>query len=234
MNKLMLAAAVLLLPLTGCTLHITQDVAKRLDVSEMNRTFEVTPADLGARSKCQDRPSVSIVNLESRTDDFNAMQNPPFRGVINPKEMMDAVTSYLGDSYNLSQIRVRPTSTKVLQLKLVDLESTAGVWTFGSSFKTELTIPETGFQKIYEGSDNAASGYTAAADAIAAAARKIVDDPAVQDYLLCSASATGAATQPPSGETLSLKLQELGKAQEQGLITQEEYRLKRKELLEKY
>lgn len=227
-------AAALLLSLTGCTVHITEGVTKRLNVSQMNRTFGVTPIDLGARSKCQDHASVRIVNLESRTDDFYALENPPYRGMINPQELMDAVSKYLGDSYNLSQIWVMPESDKVLQLKMVDLMTTPGVWTFEGSFKTEVTIPDTRFHKIYEGTDNAANGHTAAADAIAMAARNIVDDPAIQDYLLCSDTAPGAATEPVSGDPLSVNLQEAGEAQEQGLITQEEYRLEPEEPLDEY
>jgi len=61
----------------------------------------------------------------------------------------------------------------------------AGAWSLGGTFKTELQIPESNIAKAYEATENAANGFSAAAYAIHGACRKVIDDPVVQEYILC-------------------------------------------------
>lgn len=181
-----LIAVVVSLSLTCCTFHVTEYISGRLKADELYKSYNVEPTDLSLQSKCSNPPTVKIVNIESRTADYETMINPPSYGVINPKDLMDAVVAYLDYGFQRSHIKVDAHSTKILQIKMVDLKSIAGVWSFGSDFKAELTIPETGFTKLYEAKDNAAIAYTAAAYAIHDVARQTIDDPAIQDYVLCN------------------------------------------------
>ena len=73
---------------------------------------------------------------------------------------------------------------------MIDFKAIAGFWSFGSYFKMGLIIPETEFNKSYEAKDNSGHGYTAAAYAIHTVTRQIIDDPIIQDYLLCTEKAT--------------------------------------------
>jgi len=227
-------AVVVLSSLTGCTLHVTKDISDRLKPDELYKSYNVSPLDLSLQSKCQKPPTVKIINAEARIDDYDTMSNPPFFGVINPKEMMDSVVVYLGNGFQQSRVKVDDQSHKVLEIKMIDLKSTAGFWSFGSYFKTEIVIPETGFTKIYETRDNAMSGYTAPAYAIHAVSRQIIDDPAIQDYILCKTEYPESLKDQKKEKSLSQKLQELQTALDNGLISKEEYQLKRKELLEKH
>lgn len=213
--------------LIGCTVHCIKDISERLDVDELNQSYNVIPADLSLNSKCVKRPSVRIVNLENRVEDFVVLENPPWTGVVSPKDMMDSIRSYLGKSFNESKINLDENSSKLIQIKLIDLKSIAGVWSFGSYFKMELSIPEIGYKKIYESKDNAVYGYTAHAYAIHGVARQVIDDKSIQNYILCRAAETTA----PSNN-LSQKLKELQDAFNQGLITKDEYQNKRKAILE--
>jgi len=227
-------AVVVLSSLTGCTLHITKDISDRLKLDELYKSYNVSPIDLSLQSKCQKPPTVKIINAEARIDDYDTMSNPPVFGVINPKEMMDSVVVYLGNGFQQSRVKVDDQSHKVLQIKMIDLISIAGIWTFGSYFKTEIVIPETGFTKFYEARDNAISGYTAPAYAIHAVSRQIIDDPVIQDYILCKTEYAESLKVQKKEKSLSQKLQELQTALDNGLISKEEYQLKRKELLEKH
>lgn len=109
-----------------------------------------------------------------------------------------------------------------------DLKSTAGFWSFGSYCNLELIIPETKFSKFYEANDNSGHGYAAAAYAIHRVTRQIIDDPEIQNYILCKNEEKEVST------SLSHKLRELQNALENGLISKEEYQLKRKVILEQY
>lgn len=229
---------IVLFSLTGCTRHITNNISDRLDPDELYKSYNVYPADLSVHSKCEKPPTIKIVNVETRIADYEAMENPPFYGVINPKEMMDGFSLYLEKGFKQSHIKVDDQSIKLLQVKMVDLKSIAGAWTFGSNFKIELILPETGFTKFYESRDNAANGYTAAAYAIHAVTRQIIDDPEIQDYILCKEKdkkyLQGQKDVKAASMSLSEKLQELQTAYENGLISKEEYQLKRKVILEKH
>ena len=178
--------AFLLLSLTGCSMHMTKRFADKLvDQDDIYKSFNVSPTDLSQQSKCKTPPAVKIVNRETRTEDFAALINPPSTGVINPREMMDSVCLYLKKGFEKSGIKGDDQSDKILELKMEDLKSKAGVWSFGSYFKVELTIPETKQKKYYEATDSTMNGLTAGAYAIHGVTRKIIDDPVIQDYLLC-------------------------------------------------
>jgi len=171
--------------LQGCAINCTKPMVESLDVDDLYRRFSLTPIDMASWSKCGGPPTVKIENTETRTEDFEALQNPPFRGDVNPKEFMDGVALYMAKNFERSNIRSDAKSTKVLQIKMVDIKTTAGVWGFGSVYKMDLIIPEKNFKKTYEHTDSTFNGYTAAAYAIHGVTRKVIDDPAVRDYILC-------------------------------------------------
>lgn len=185
--KRRLSSAVLffLFFLTGCTLHVTKNISDKLNPDELYGVYHINSADLSSHSKCASFPTIKIENSESRTADYEAFKNPPLTGVINPREMMDSVVAYLKNGFERSHIRVDDRSVKVLQIKMIDLQSTAGIWSFGSYFKLQLMIPETGFTKMYEANDNSGNGHSASAYAIHSVTRQIIDDRQVQDYILC-------------------------------------------------
>ena len=227
-------ALVALASLNGCALHITKNISDRLKPDELYKAYNVSPVDLSLQSKCRNSPTVKIVNAEVRIDDYETMSNPPFFGVINPKSMMDSVVVYLGNGFEQSRVKVDEQSHKVLQIKMIDLKSIAGIWSFGSYFKAEIVIPETGFTKFYETRDNAMNGYTASAYSIHAVSRQIIDDPAIQDYILCKTEYDESLKVQKKEMSLSRKLEELKTALDKKLITKEEYEFKRKELLGKH
>jgi hypothetical protein len=177
--------AVLLLFLAGCTMPVTKHISDKLDMEAINKNYGIKPIDLSSGSKCAGAPAVKIVNMESRTDDYPSFKNPPYKGFISPKEMMDSVSLYLKNGFEKNGIKGDDQSTKVLQLKMIDLQSVAGVWSFGGSFKMELQIPEKNITKTYEATENAGNGFSAAAYAIHGACRKVIDDPVAREYILC-------------------------------------------------
>jgi hypothetical protein len=177
--------------LTGCAARLfnqTRNISDKLDQDQdvIYKSFKVQPKDLSLISKCNAPPSVKIVNIESRTEDYVVLKFSKQTVVINPKEMMDSVSLYLKKGFEKSRIKVDDQSTKVLQLKMVDLHGTVGMWTYGGYFKMELIIPKKNFSKFYEGEENLANKpFTYATYPIHGATRQIIDDPVIQDYILC-------------------------------------------------
>ena len=204
--------------LTGCTMHSTKGISDRLTPGDLYKSFNTKPTDLSVTSKCSTPPMVKIVNIENRTEDFDMLQNPPFYGAINPKEMMDSITLYLMNGFEQSGIKSDDQSKKVIHIKLQDLKSTAGVWSFGSYCKLQLIIPETGFSKFYDATDNSGHGYAAAAYAIHRVTRQIIDDPEIQNYILCKSDIKEVVKDQEKEKAASIsltqKLQELQTAYE--------------------
>lgn len=180
------------LSLTGCgPWHVTKmQISDALDHDALYKSFDVHPTDLSLSSQCNAPPSVKIINIESRIEDYEFQKNPMIQGLINPKELMDGVSLYLKDGFAASNIKVDDQSTKVLQLKMIDLTfSDAGYFRWKSYFKMELIIPEKNFSKFYDAWEYSGykngNGFRAEANAIHVVTRQIIDDPVIQDYILC-------------------------------------------------
>jgi hypothetical protein len=224
--------------LTGCTIHSTKEISDRLTPGDLYKTFNTKPTNLSVNSKCSTPSTIKIVNIENRTEDFETLQNPPVYGAINPKEMMDSITLYLINGFEQSGIKSDDQSKKVIHIKMQDLKSTAGFWSFGSYCKLQLIIPETRFSKFYEANDNSGHGYAAAVYAIHRVTRQLIDDPDIQNYILCKNDNKEFVKdqEKEKAESISLtqKLQELQTAFEKGLISKEELQQKRNAILEKY
>ncbi|GEM_PF-597617 len=226
-------SVIVFLSLTGCASNMTKNIDDRLIADELYKTYPVNPADLSSDSKCQKPPAVKIVNIESRTGDYETMEKAVTSEVINPKDVMNAFVAYLENGFQKSQVKVDNHSEKILQVKMIDLKSKSHFYNFDTRFCAELTIPETGFVKYYEASENAGLAWASAAHAMHNVSRQIIDDPAIRDYILCK---TGKAdiVKSDKEKSFSRKLIELQEALIHGLITKEEYDLKRKELLERF
>ncbi len=224
---------VLFLSLSGCASNMTQHIADRLIVDELYKTYQVHPADLSSASKCPQPPAVRIVNMESRTGDYETVGKAVTSEVINPKDVMQAFVAYLENGFQKSHVKVDNRSEKILHIKMVDLKSKSRFYNFDTRFCAELTIPETGFAKYYEANANAESAWDSAAHAMHDVSRQMIDDPAIRDYILCKAGKADAS-KIDKEKTFSRKLIELQEALIHGLISKEEYDLKRKELLERF
>ena len=59
------------------------------------------------------------------------------------------------------------------------------MWVFGAKVRVELDIPEKGLTKFYEASENGQISHTIFADCIHLITRQIIEDRAIQNYLLC-------------------------------------------------
>jgi hypothetical protein len=224
---------IVFLTLSGCASNMTQHIADRLIVDELYKTYQVHPADLSSGSKCPQPPAVRIVNMESRTADYETVGKAVTSEVINPKDMMQAFVAYLENGFQKSHVKVDNRSEKILQVKMVDLKSKSRFYNFDTRFCAELTIPETGFTKYYEANENAELAWASAAHAMHNVSRQMIDDPAIRDYILCKAGKADTL-KIDKEKTFSQKLIELQEALIHGLISKEEYDLKRKELLERF
>jgi hypothetical protein len=177
---------IMMIGLTGCTIRNTRDITERLQPTELYVSYEIKPANLKARSKCPSPPTVNIVTVETREDDYVFFNPPGLERTVNPKELTSAIVEYLNDGFRKSKIEVKHDSSKIIHIAFEDAKTLRGFWTVGGEIKMKVDIPETNYSEIYEAKDWV---YGDLLKALAGAAhivtRKIIDDPVIQDYILC-------------------------------------------------
>jgi hypothetical protein len=124
--------------------------------------------------------------METREDGYEISAPLWPSSKVNPKELMSAIAEYLKYGYDKSQIKVDQNSSKIINISFVDAKTLMAVWTIGGYIKIKVDIPETKYAEIYEAKDwtpmmpNEAMAY-----AIHGVTRRIIDDPIIQDYILC-------------------------------------------------
>jgi hypothetical protein len=193
MKKMGLFLVVLAVMITfmGCTFHHTKDIIEKLQPTELYESYEVTPADLKARSKCPLSPTINIVNMEMRDKDYSIFNPPTGKSTINPRELTIGFVEYLKYGFEKSQITVDSKSSRIIHISFMDAKTLRGVWTIGGNIKMKVSIPETKYSHIYEAKDWSPTTLSKAmAYAIHDVTRKIIDDPVIQDYILCNTEAS--------------------------------------------
>jgi len=171
---------------TGCSHHITNGITSRIIPEDIyNSDHKVQPKDLSTDSKCSTPPSIRIVNTDSRTEDFKCFEIRSNSYFIKPYEIMESAASYLRAGYYKSGIKANDNSSKIIEMKLTDIEYLSAVWSHGSKVRIEVSIPEAKLYKIYEARDYSQNLFTSIAESIHRITIQIIDDQAIQNYILC-------------------------------------------------
>lgn len=185
MRKVVLVAVMAAVVLSGCAIHATKDIVDELQTDKLYSSFDVKPINLKARSKCASPPSLKILNvsaneeIDMRPDEFG------LHLLANRKELADGLIDYLKQGYRKSQINVDDSSDKAIRINLKELKLVRGVWVLGGAGSVDVSIPETKYSEVYSARDNAVDKNVAFAYVLHALSRRIIDDPVIQDYILC-------------------------------------------------
>ena len=181
---------------------------------------------LAVRSKCPAPPSIRIVNAETNEKELSFYKWWPDELYVTPKILMDGVVIYMSDAFTRTGIKTDQNSTKVIQVSMEEIKSWYTAWNFSARTKLKIMIPENNYTKIYEHYDSTPQGpQMAAAYTMREITRKIINDPFVQDYLLCAnTSAMGGSF---TGEMV---LDILKKRYANGEITKDQYEQIKKDI----
>lgn len=225
--------------LLGCTFNNTKSITEMMQPIDLYQGYGVKPLNLKLRSNCKAPPSVNIVNIETREDDHIFYDPLISKHAINPKELTSSIVEYLKYGFEKSQIKIDSNSSKIINISFHDAKDIRAIWTIGGEIKIKVEIPEKKYSEIFEATDWTMDFLTPLALASHVVTRKIIDDPVIQDYILCNSEYVQGmdGRKQKDGITtksLSEKLQDLQTAFDTGLLSKDEYRRKRKEIIEKY
>jgi hypothetical protein len=105
-----------------------------------------------------------------------------------PKEMTADIIGYMGDAFQRSHVKVEPSSSKKLEISIDKAEMNPGglFGARGGAIDLQVQAPAIGLIKVYSAQEwSAQAGWTTMAYAIHLATWKMIDDPVIQDYVLC-------------------------------------------------
>ena len=170
---------------TGCgSTNVGKMVSKRLDPKMLNSKLKTQTIDLSVDSKCSETKSVRVVNGELSTDKYcidRAMGG--CRWHIIPKDFTNDIVKYIENRLIAGNIKVGSGSDIIVSLE--ELKSQEGTWTFGSTCKIKVQIPDINYTQTYIGESGGALGDYAAAYAIHLAVESFFKDPVFQRYIKC-------------------------------------------------
>jgi hypothetical protein len=178
-----LICLILCFVLSGCASNVNKMISKRLDPELMRSKLETKKTDLSADSKCSDTKSFRVVNGELKTGKYCIDEFMGCRMSIIPKDFTNDIVKYIEKRLVESNIRVGSGSDIIISLE--ELKSQEGFWTFGSSCKIKVNIPEIDYTQNYVGESGGPLGDYAAAYAIHLAVENFFKDPVFQNYLKC-------------------------------------------------
>jgi hypothetical protein len=232
--------AVIISTSTSNAFNITPLVAEKLQPEDLYAVYNTKPINLKAQSKCQLPPSINVVNVETR-DQYLIYPGLGYKEEINPREFTNIVVDYLRIAFDKSSVKVDNSSSKIIQVSLEETNWMQSLFATGAILRLKVEIPETKYTEIYKAEDWAGSGHipTAMAYAVHVVTQKIIEDPVIQNYILCKNEYIQTIKDQkekdePASKSLSQKLQELQTALDNGLISKEEYQRTRQRLLDKY
>ncbi len=214
------------LVLTSCSANGTQVLAKQLRPTELIKTFNTNPPNLAARSKCPSSPSIKIVNAEINDQNHTYYTWWPNEVYITPNKLMDDIVIYMSDAFNRTGIKTDQNSTNIIKVSMEEMTSSYSFLNFSANTQLKIMLPEKQFTKIYSHSDSTPHGpHMAVAYTIHEITWKMINDPFLQNYILCANE--GTKDESPTRETA---LDILKKRYAKGEITKDQFEQMKKDI----
>jgi hypothetical protein len=164
----------------GCASRsLNQYIANDLQPSALRYSFGTQPINLKAQSKCN-TTDVLVINTEQRTGDIDAGHG----GGINPQELTGQIVDYIKDAYRQSRVVADPKSKKIINVSLSRINV---ISRFNSTATLELLVnlPEKKTTEKISAVQSTGDYHRAIVYAIHDISWQIVNDPVIQDYILC-------------------------------------------------
>lgn len=185
MNNFNIMFLFILLFLSGCTVNSTQVIVKNLNSDELMKIYDNSQSNLAFRSKCTIPPSVNIINMETRDQDLLIYEWWPTEVNITPKKLMDGVVDYTNNIFKMSGIQPDSKSKNIINLSLVNIKEWYTFFMFSVDVSMEIFIPENKYSARYKYSETSGDASKVVSYAIHNVTWKMINDPVVQEYLLC-------------------------------------------------
>jgi len=169
----------------GCAINATNRVSNQLDLENLNYKLGTQIVDLSLDGKCPGAKSLKVANAETRTEKYCINDTMGCRWYIIPKDLADYVVKHIERKLIESNIQVGEGIENQILISLEEIKAIEGVWSFGSSAKINIQIPEINYKQTYIGESGSGLGFHAVAYAIHLSVDNFFKDPVFQKYVRC-------------------------------------------------
>ncbi len=172
--------------LNGCAgINATRNISNLLIPEDLNYKMETPIIDLSIDGKCPGTRSINVINSETRIEKYCINDTMGCRWYIIPKDFTDYVVKYTEDKLIESNVTVDEGAGDKILVSLEEVKAIEGMWSFGSSSKIKIQIPEITYTQIYNGDSGSGLGFHAVAYAIHVSIDEFINDSVFQDYIKC-------------------------------------------------
>ncbi len=176
---------IFIIVLTSCASNHTIQIVRVMNPTELRKNYNTIPPNLASLSKCAVGPSVKVVNAETKNEEMLIYTYWPFYEYISPKILMDGHVEYVNDAFLHCGIIPDQKSTKIIHLALVSTRKYYTLFNFSADTAIEISIPEIKYKTYISHTDTSPGLFNAIPFTLHVITWKIINDPVVQDYLLC-------------------------------------------------
>lgn len=189
MKKVILIFVIIIFVFGCAGQRFKTDLRNAMQPEALRSVYNTQPMNFKELSKCEDL-TVRFVNDEKRNEDMNVVPGAIFSPSwnINPRELTDDIIKYTEKSYRQCRVLSSPSSTKAIHLSIKEITGwPSGIFRFVSYSHLQVTvfIPEINFKETYTSDKSSGYLYDAMAYSIHELTWNIIDDPIIQDYILC-------------------------------------------------
>ena len=176
--------------LLGCARwSFNKDISNGLQPASLRSSFNTQPVNFKDLSKCTTADVlVNIVNVEKNNSDTNIVWGSMVGWSINPQIMTDQIIAYMENSYKQCRVFTNKTSPKTIQVSIKSIEGFPnGAFKFTSNavLKLNVSIPEKNYTETFTANQSTGDLYMAVVYAIHDITWQIINDPVIQDYIVC-------------------------------------------------
>ena len=175
----------IILLLSGCASNVTSRVNNQMDSENLNQKLGTQANDLAVDGRCPGTKSLKVINAETRTEKYCVNDAMGCRWYIIPKDMAEYVVKYIDDNLKQSNVKTGSEYDHAILVSLDEIKASEGVWSFGSSSRIKIEIPDINYTQTYRGESGSGLGFHAIAYAIHLSVDKFIKDPVFQNYVKC-------------------------------------------------
>ncbi len=165
---------------------VTPLITDNLHTTSPYFAYGTKPINLKIQSKCAQAPRVRIRNIENRMENYTILKSPNQTFYIIPSELMNVAANYLKEAYRKCRVEDDDNHDKFLDISLKMAYASHSMWSRGATIEINVSIPEIGYEEFYHAEDWTGKDHGAAfAYVMHDVLWQIINDPNVQDYILC-------------------------------------------------
>ena len=177
--------------LFGCAARWTlkTSISTALQPASLRSSFNTQPVNYKGLSKCVvPDVSINLVNVEKNNKEINIVSGSVVGWSINPQAITDQIVAYMENSYKQCRVFTNKTSPKTINISIKSIEgfpNGAFKFTSNATLKLNVSIPEKNYTETFTADQSSGDLYMAVVYAIHDITWQIINDPVIQDYILC-------------------------------------------------